>query len=368
MGDGGRIRLQQLVFHWDGEKREIPVSLQTFSNIDTSEWADTQPPGYWKFEEVKRGELVQKVCPADDEKPVLQAMLDATFKRILTRDRKPDDEALNGEEMPYRLEIVQVFRSEHSCLNHRLEQKRLKVRMKDTFPLKTTLPDTHLSYQLAPGEGYLLHGTNPSSAMNILRSGFRLDHAGHTTGMMYGSGIYCGECSSKADEYSRDDGGNTYPSLHAILICKCFVGKPLIVDAAGEHTEAAKANGFHCVCGDRESKVGTYREFIFYDEHQVYPEYAVIYRRVYDSKLVPAHMNVPTKGTTGRFWQMKAADGWKNVPHEVNKMLIEAAAKSEKTVSVTLKGSEYTFDVEEKKGTNTRTGNVVPLRAPMVTR
>ena len=27
------------------------------------------------------------------------------------------------------------------------------------------------------------------------------------------------ECSSKSDEYGRDDGGNTYPSLHAMLVC-----------------------------------------------------------------------------------------------------------------------------------------------------
>jgi len=31
--------------------------------------------------------------------------------------------------------------------------------------------------------------------------------------------IYMAECSSKSDEYGRDDGGNTYPSLHAMLVC-----------------------------------------------------------------------------------------------------------------------------------------------------
>lgn len=30
--------------------------------------------------------------------------------------------------------------------------------------------------------------------------------------------IYMAECSSKSDEYGRDDGGNTYPSLHAMLV------------------------------------------------------------------------------------------------------------------------------------------------------
>ena len=33
------------------------------------------------------------------------------------------------------------------------------------------------------------------------------------------SQIYMAEWSSKSDEYGRDDGGNTYPSLHAMLVC-----------------------------------------------------------------------------------------------------------------------------------------------------
>jgi len=309
------------------------------------------------------------VYPCGDvDKKALQVMLDTTFKRILTRDRRPDDEAPDGEEMPYRLEIVQVFRSEHACLHHRLTQKRVPFRRSDSFGLKTHETETHLHGQLEGGEGYLFHGTNPSSAMNILRTGFSLDHAGSTTGSMYGQGIYAAECSSKADEYSHDDGGNTYPSLQAILVNRCFVGQPYVVNEAGAHTETAKSLGYHCVCGDREGKVGTYRELIFYDEHQVYPEYAVIYRRVYNKELVPEHMRLPTKGTTGRFWQMKANSGWRNVPTEVNKMLIEASAKEEAIVDVILQGTQYSFDVKEKKASNQKTGAVVPLRAPMHTK
>lgn len=369
MGDQGQHRLQQLVFHWDGEKREIPVSLVNYSNTNAVEWEETELPAHWTFPEVLSRQQVQKVCSCGDvEKQALQLMLDMTFKRILTRDRRPDDEAPDGEEMPYRLEIVQVFRSEHACLHHRLTQKRVPFKRSDSFGLKTYESQTHLNEQLEGGEAYLFHGTNPSSAMNILRTGFVLDHAGSTTGMMYGHGIYAAECSSKADEYSRDDGGNTYPSLHAILVNRCFVGQPLVVHEAGAHTEAAKSLGYHCVCGDREGKVGTYRELIFFDEHQVYPEYAVIYKRVYDKEKVPEHMQLSTKGTTGRFWQMKVSSGWRNVPTEVNKMLIEASAKEEATVGVMLNGTQYTFDVQEKKATNQRTGTVVPLRAPMHTK
>ena len=47
-------------------------------------------------------------------------MMDHTFKRVLTRDRVPDDDAEDDEEMPFRLEVVHAFRSEHAWLNHQL--------------------------------------------------------------------------------------------------------------------------------------------------------------------------------------------------------------------------------------------------------
>ena len=90
---------------------------------------------------------------------------------------------------------------------------------------------------------------------------------------MFGAGVYLAEASSKSDEYGHDDGGNTYPALHAVLVCRTFVGKPLVVTSAGDHCTAAKASHNDCVCGDRETKAGTYREFVFFDETQIYPDW-----------------------------------------------------------------------------------------------
>ena len=36
---------------------------------------------------------------------------------------------------------------------------------------------------------------------------------------------------------------------------------------------------FHSLLGDREAAAGTYREFIVYDSAQIYPEFAIIYKR-----------------------------------------------------------------------------------------
>merc|ERR1719218_263151 len=145
------------------------------------------------------------------------------------------------------------------------------------FKVKTWEPAPMLCSRLQKGDAYLFHGTNPSSAMSILKTGFILDHAGSSRGTMFGNGIYTAECSSKSDEYGKDDGGNTYPGLRAMLVCRCFVGQAHVVQDPGDHVSAAKAMGAHCVVGDREAKVGTYKEFIFFDEAQVYPEYTIIY-------------------------------------------------------------------------------------------
>merc|ERR1712166_1586392 len=139
-------------------------------------------------------------------------------------------------------------------------------------------------------EAYLYHGTNPSSSMSILKSGFSLDHAGKSTGTMFGYGVYLAECSSKSDEYATDDGGGTYPGLRALLVCRCLVGNALVETEPGDYSSAAKDGGFDCVVGDRESKVGTYRELIFHDESQLFPEFTVIYRRQYESDKVAKFM------------------------------------------------------------------------------
>merc|ERR1712232_1158559 len=155
----------------------------------------------------------------------------------------------------------------------------------------------------------------------ILKSGFVLNHAGKSTGTMFGYGVYLAECVSKSDEYARDDNGGTYPGLMALLICRAFVGDAFVVHDAGDHCAEAQRARADCVIGDRESKVGTYREFVFWDERQVYPEYAVIYRRVYDANKVPehlAHLKGQAKGSTGRNWQVKMDKGWINMGPDVS--------------------------------------------------
>merc|ERR1719331_3312356 len=227
--------------------------------------------------------------------------------------------------MPYRLEIVHMFRCEHAELYRRYMERRSVYQGGTPMRAKTLEHGRHVNARLQDGEALLAHGTNPSSAMGILKTGFSLSAAGKSTGTMFGYGIYLAECVSKSDEYARDDNGGTYPGLMAILICRTFVGDPYIVHDAGDHIADAKAQGKDSVIGDRESKVGTYREFIFFGERQVLPEYAVIYKRQYDQSKVPDSMRQTAKGTTGKNWQLRLEKGWVNIPPDVSFELTRAA-------------------------------------------
>eukprot|EP00931_Biecheleriopsis_adriatica_P062089 TRINITY_DN37380_c0_g1_i1.p1 TRINITY_DN37380_c0_g1~~TRINITY_DN37380_c0_g1_i1.p1 ORF type:complete len:907 (-),score=171.96 TRINITY_DN37380_c0_g1_i1:221-2941(-) len=372
-GEHGQFRKQQLIFHWEGDKRDVPVSSVNLQELDPSEWEATPKPDHWSLEPILDGSKVQDmVSCSPEELQELQNMFDASFKRVLTRDRQPDDDAPEDEEMPYRLECMHAFRNEHSWLHHRFETTRadLAVEVEESFPVKTTTEESPTMLERLPhGCSYLLHGTNPSSAMSILKQGFQVRHAGSATGTMYGNGIYMAECSSKSDEYSRDDGGNCYPGLLAILVCRTFVGNPFVVYEAGDHVSAAAEMGNHCVCGDRESAKGTYREFVFHNATQIYPEYAVIYRRVWEANAVPEHMRVKTSGTTGRFWQFRGDifgfRGWKNVPVEVNKVLIAMAQKGRESARIPMKGRDLVWNMAQKTVQEVGGDKSSPIRPPM---
>jgi len=224
-----------------------------------------------------------------------------------------------------------------------------------------------LNNRLEGGECLLFHGTNPSSAMGILKTGFHLSQAGKSTGTMFGYGVYLAEASSKADEYACDDGGGTYPQLNALLLCRCLVGKPYVVEEAGDHVAAAKADGgYDSVLGDREKKVGTFREFIFFDEAQVMPEYTIIYRREYDEKKAPPPMRVKAQGSTRKNWQVAVEKGWMDIPPGPNQDILERQERGDMQFEMTIKDDLYFFDLEKRTQTNLKTGRSRQLRPPMV--
>lgn len=228
--------------------------------------------------------------PAEDEsfKPVddstrkrIQDLVNSTWKSATTRDR--------GFEKVSEFEVVQVLENRNTELMAAYKQRREEV----ALHLVNKLTDVKTAGDFDAGleearqsnanEFYLFHGTKPSAAKDICQNNFRVDLSGSNKGMLYGPGVYLAEASSKADEYGGDDKDGLYRGLYAMLLCRATLGNPVIteevtpdVDALGEKLSADE---FHCIVGDREKAKGTYREFIVRDKRQVYPAYAIIYRR-----------------------------------------------------------------------------------------
>mmetsp|Transcript_108922 Transcript_108922/g.232746 ORF Transcript_108922/g.232746 Transcript_108922/m.232746 type:complete len:889 (-) Transcript_108922:69-2735(-) len=367
LGERGQFREQQLVFRYDGERREIPVTDDTLMKLEPSIFSGVQFPPYWSIDEVRDLQKVQAMAPCEQEETeALQEIMDRTFRRILTRDRVYEYQASTSEEMPFRLELVHAFRSENMPLCKRFLDRRKAYGGGSHVSAKTSETGKYVNDRLQEGEALLFHGTNPSSAISILKTGFVLANAGKSTGTMFGYGVYMAECCSKSDEYATDDGGGTFPGLRALLVCRCLVGNPYIVHDAGDYIAQAKADGCDCVLGDRETKVNTYREYVFFDESQVVPEYTVLYKRQYEENKVPKALRRKSTGTTGRNWQVKLEKGWANIPPEVNRQLLIALKDGQTKVEVEIGSFMYVFDLAAKTQLNKSTGTSRQLRPPMI--
>lgn len=370
LGEYGANREQQLIFRYDGERRAMPKANLDITNMNPSFWSATKFPQYWKIPEVVNRQKPQQTINCEQEEiEALQDILDATFKRVLTRDRQYEYQPNTNEEMPYRLEVVHAFRSENAPLWHRFQRRRASFSPGGggtPFDVKTRGNGELIDKRLEQHEAYLFHGTNPSSSMSILKSGFSLHQAGKSTGTMFGYGVYLAENSSKSDEYATDDGGGTYPGLRALLVCRCLVGNPMVKTDPGDYTTMAKNSNYDCVVGDREAKVGTYREFIFHDESQIVPEFTIIYRRQYEEDRVVKRLRRPTSGTTGRSWQVRLEKNWTNLAPDVNAQLLEAMKRKQNSIEVKISDVMYTFDLNAKQQINKETGHARALRPPYV--
>lgn len=218
-----------------------------------------------------------------------QMLLSSTFMSIRTRDRKT--------RLPAALEAIKVWRVENSAVWGRYVTYRAQLQKKAEAevsmpayqpPAKTTelLPsELRRSLGMNINEVYLFHGTSPSGAAGITHSGFDLAKSSGTA--CYGRGVYLSECSSKSDEYCEVDEDGPHRGHCAMFLCRVALGRVLAWPHAefSEELKAEWSSGcYDSILGDRQKLRGTYREFVLPPEAQdgAYPEYLVIYKRVYD--------------------------------------------------------------------------------------
>jgi len=280
-GQASLAREAQMVFRFRDSSRDVFLSSTQAPMLGH---APFRAPNYWTMQG-KAGEVAQEVLPASPEEvAMLQEVMDGTYKAKATRDRM-------GAAVPRRLVVVAALRSETPALWERYARRRdtLEQELKGDQELITpltlhaslglTLRCIHQDRGNGSNEAYLLHGSNPTSAMSILGTSFNMDLAGKNAGSMFGPGIYMAESSVKADEYARDDTSGSYAGLFAVLFCRALVGRALQVTDPADYGPLVTGGEFHSVVGDRQKAVGTFREFVFFHEESIYPEFAVFYRR-----------------------------------------------------------------------------------------
>lgn len=266
---------------------------------EESDSQSVQYPKYWA--NLDSSESFDKRYEQPDLVEVVQKMFDTTWKTVVTRDRKGG--------APSRLEVVSVSRFEDSDMWAKYHDQKKQISTRGVLPsimeldgdfaaghVLTDAFARHLTHgaELDRGlnEHYLFHGTSPEAAESIAESGFRLNLAGTHAGTMFGKGAYFGECASKADEYASAGSGvgqalgfRGFAQANdefAILVCRVCCGKVFRALRASDKSEflpLIEQGAIDGVLGDREASVGTYREFVVFNEAQVYPEYRVIYRR-----------------------------------------------------------------------------------------
>merc|ERR1719356_2354312 len=128
-------------------------------------------------------------------------------------------------------------------------------------------------------EVFLFHGTKEEAAHKITTGNVRINLAGSNAGTLYGRGVYLAENCTKADEYTRPVSG-----VRHMLVCRVVLGRVWYSDTKDanprECENACLRGKYHSILGDRKKCRGTFREFVVFDEEQVYPIYILEYKRV----------------------------------------------------------------------------------------
>lgn len=144
--------------------------------------------------------------------------------------------------------------SGHSLTTKLLEEKHAE----DTISLD--------NIQHGLNEMLLWHGTDPEAASAIAESGFLLKGAKH--GRRFGDGVYLAEDLDKSLSYAPLVSGRKH-----VLLCRATCGNMHYTESNwdGSVDTTAKRNGKNCVLANPNG-AGP-REYILFEEAQVYPEY-----------------------------------------------------------------------------------------------
>jgi len=263
-------------------------------------WMGPKDDPFWN-----RRHLVQDAAHLAE----LQELLDATYKKIWTRDRKTT--GINQVPDEYRLEsALQSENYDDWCAYYSkrmflLDSCRRKPGFMQIQALTCGARRLHGRHRLGDAsqnrcnEYLLFHGTDQNAAKAICASDFSMDLAGNATGTLYGKGTYFSESITKADEYAKED----EDGLCCVLVCRVACGRMLYNGEQapdGSHLQRCVLSGVaDSVLGDRESTRNTFREFVVFSTDQVYIEYVLFYRRIFKTVAVGGESHCPSGAVPG---------------------------------------------------------------------
>jgi len=242
---------------------------------------------------------------ADSEvESCVQSLMDVTWVNAFTWERRDSSGSIlqyddPHHDMPEGLTVLKVLRLEDSDLWGEYCGARQAIREARGECLaspsaegaaRTSRSDLPLCARarLAAGlnEVYLWHGCSPQVITSIAERGFPVQPGRGGTGRcegMFGDGYYFVDSASKADEHSEDDKEGYYSGHYAMLLCRVLLGATGVLEGADlhAHEKVGRDREFDSVVGYQEASDGTFREFVVQERTQIYPEYAIIYERMY---------------------------------------------------------------------------------------
>lgn len=242
-------------------------------------------PEGWSNLTPKQGMLVGRSHQDESMVGVFQTLFDSTTRKVYTRDRR-------GQMVPDRFFVHSVVEVQNAdkWVDYAIRREEVQREMARALAVRVLTHEalratnqtlTGPPLQREVNEVYLFHGTHPTHADKIADTSFQIDLSGSNAGSLYGRGVYFAENVSKSDEYSVPDGQD----ICTMLLCRVVLGNALYTDEVEPNPRKCEDSCIkgdrHSVIGDRLKARGTFREFVIFDEDQVYPNFLVTYSRVH---------------------------------------------------------------------------------------
>ena len=193
------------------------------------------------------------------------------------------------------------------------------------LPAATAQAAATFDFNPAASEAYLLHSTDPSNLLSVLKNGLNERFSGTSAGTAFGDGVYLAEDPAKTDQYAKIDVSyDSSDALHTrlygnhhrhqgsvfyVLVCRTLLGYPARTQDVGMNAkhmgtcaaifpstfrELATIPGinppihYHSLIAEKGKVIKRYREFVVFHGKRVLPMYLLAYNRCHDRKILHA--------------------------------------------------------------------------------